>query len=144
MSPSINGYPLRSPVPRLLTEAWREDPIPDYLSSEELTRALPLLLGSGAGALSWFRIQHSKLVSCSAAFKFQQAYRHHTLEAARHERDIRGIFSSLRSTGIEPILIKDWSIARLYPERGLRPYDDTDLVVRGDQYENAQAIAQEQ
>jgi len=30
--------------------------------------------------------------------------------------------------GVEPILGKGWAIARLYPERGMRPYGDIDLA----------------
>jgi hypothetical protein len=82
--------------------------------------------------------------SSPLAFQFQQAYRKHTLEAARHERDIQAIFALLRSNDIEPVLIKGWSVARLYPEKGMRPYDDTDLVVRRDQFSNAKAIVREQ
>src|SRR5207247_1088017 len=29
----------------------------------------------------------------------------------------------------DPVLIKGWAIGRLYPEPGLRPYGDLDLVV---------------
>ncbi len=50
----------------------------------------------------------------------------------------------LRSTSIEPVLIKGWSVARLYPEKGMRPYDDTDLVVRHSQYTSALAVTHEQ
>ncbi len=41
---------------------------------------------------------------------------------------------------IEPILIKGWAAASLYPERGLRPYGDIDLLVRPAQYEAAAEI----
>lgn len=40
----------------------------------------------------------------------------------------------LYSEGVQPILIKGWAAARLYPERGLRPYGDIDLMVRSEQY----------
>jgi hypothetical protein len=38
----------------------------------------------------------------------------------------------LRVAGVEPILIKGWSAARLYPDTALRPYCDLDLCVRPD------------
>ena len=131
-------------ITRVLSLAWRDGPGAIDISPEELTDVTPLLLGSGAGALGWCRIRSSKLRDSPAAFQFQQAYRHHTLEAARHERDIRAILGLMSSRGIEPVLIKGWSIARLYPEKGMRPYDDTDLVVRRDQYSSALAVIQEQ
>ena len=40
----------------------------------------------------------------------------------------------------QPLLVKGWAVARLYPERGLRPYEDIDLCVRPEQYEAALAV----
>ena len=51
-----------------------------------------------------------------------------------HEMEIGEAFSRLRSVGIEPILAKGWAIARLYPERGMRPYGDIDLCVHPDHF----------
>jgi Uncharacterised nucleotidyltransferase len=127
-------------VADVLAGAWRVTLDADDLSTEELTRVLSPLLGSGAGALGWCKIRHSALQDSPIAFEFKQAYRLHTLEAVRHERDLETIFSVLRSSGVEPLLIKGWSIARIYPEKGMRPYEDADLVVRRDQYLRAQAI----
>lgn len=36
----------------------------------------------------------------------------------------------LGAAGVEPLLIKGWAIARLYPGAGLRPYTNLDLIVR--------------
>jgi hypothetical protein len=41
---------------------------------------------------------------------------------------------ALRSAGVEPLLVKGWAVARLYPERGIRPYGDIDLCVRPEQH----------
>lgn len=131
-------------VTKSLAGSWRPRPGIQCISTEEMVGAWKLLLGSGAGGLAWHSIRESELASSPLAFQFQQAYRKHTLEAARHERDIKTIFTLLRSNNIEPILIKGWSIARLYPEKGMRPYDDTDLVVRRDQFSSAQTIIREQ
>ena len=43
------------------------------------------------------------------------------------------------AVGVEPLLLKGWAVARLYPERGLRPYGDIDMCVRPEQYEVAAA-----
>jgi hypothetical protein len=130
-------------VAHVLSTAWRSNPHPTNLSAAELAEVLPLLLGSGAGALGWRRVKQSELRSSPAAVELHQAYRKHTLEAAIHERDIKQAFGVLRANGIEPILVKGWSIARLYPEKGLRPHDDTDIVVRPDQWSSAQAAISE-
>ena len=131
-------------VANLLSTAWRANPPPLNISGAELAAVSPLVLGSGAGALGWHRIKQSDLRSSPDALDLQQAYRHHTLEAARHERDIVAILTLLRQSGIEPILIKGWSIARLYPEKGLRPYDDTDLVIPRDLYSSVVELIQKQ
>ncbi len=88
----------------------------------------------------WWRIKHSHLKSAKIAFQFQQSYRLHTIQSALHERQIKEVFTRLRRAEIEPILVKGWSVARLYPEKGLRPYDDIDLIVRPDQYRRAEAV----
>jgi hypothetical protein len=60
------------------------------------------------------------------------------MQAALHELEIVRVFKELRAAGIEPILVKGWSIARLYPDSGLRPYDDLDLIV--DDKDHAKAV----
>jgi Uncharacterised nucleotidyltransferase len=130
-------------VAKMLCGAWRESPGADDLSTEDVARVLLPLLGSGAGALGWCKIRGSALQDSGIAFEFRQAYRVHTLEAARHERDIEMILSLLRSRGVEPLLIKGWSIARVYPEKGMRPYGDTDLIVRRQDYAKARELVDE-
>jgi hypothetical protein len=131
-------------VAEVLAGSWRRDTTSLNLNPNQLANIVPLLFGSGGGSSAWHRIQYSEVASSPLGFQFQQAYRKHTLEAARHERDIKTIFTLLRSNDIEPLLIKGWSIARLYPEKGMRPYDDTDLVVRRDQFSSARTIVREQ
>ena len=127
-------------ISRTLSGAWRREPTTLDISVEELERVAPLLLGSGAGALGWCRVRNLELRSSSVAFQLHQAYRKHTLEAALHELHIKESFARLRSNHIEPVLVKGWAIARFYPERGMRPYDDVDLVVPVEQYTAAEAI----
>ena len=49
------------------------------------------------------------------------------------------MLEKLRSAGVEPLLVKGWAIARHYPEAGLRPYSDIDLIVRPDEYDRARS-----
>jgi hypothetical protein len=67
------------------------------------------------------------------------AYRQARLAALVHEQEIKHVLSLLRAVDIEPVLVKGWAIARLYPDRALRPYGDIDLCVRPDQFEKAAA-----
>jgi hypothetical protein len=113
-----------------LGSSWRESSAPLSISEEDLSRIVPLLLGSGAGALGWRRVRCSDLKDTEAARELQQAYRLLMLQAEVHRLEIKRAFALLRATGIEPVLIKGWSVARLYAERGLRPYGDIDLIIR--------------
>jgi Uncharacterised nucleotidyltransferase len=112
-----------------LVSSWRESPAPFSISEEELSRIVPLLLGSGAAPLGWWRISRSDLRETEEARALQQAYRLLALRAEVHRLEIKQAFALLREAGIEPVLIKGWSIARLYAEPGLRPYGDIDLIV---------------
>ena len=124
-------------VAAALNGAWRRTQPPPNLSPAELAEITPLLLGSGAAALGWWRVRHSKLQSCPAALQLKQGYRLHILQTAIHESQIQKAFAVLRSTGVEPLLAKGWAVAQLYPEQGLRPYGDIDLYVRPEQHRAA-------
>jgi hypothetical protein len=124
-------------IATMLGGAWRLNPPKVELSVDELAEIAPLLMGSGAGALGWWRIRESSLGLSNTAKELRQAYRLHTLHALLYQQKIKKTFSTLRASRIEPILIKGWANARLYPQTGLRPYGDVDLCVRPDQYEEA-------
>lgn len=44
------------------------------------------------------------------------------------------------AAGGDPLLVKGWTVARFYPETGLRPYGDIDLCFRPEHYDKAEAI----
>lgn len=117
-----------------LAGSWRQTPPDSRISAEELAEIAPRLLGSGGGALGWWRVRQSDLQTSPAALALRQAYRLHTLQAAVHEREIKQAVTFFRSKSIEPILGKGWAIARLYPKAGLRPYGDIDLYVPSDKH----------
>ena len=71
---------------------------------------------------------------------FQAQYRFQSLKAALHERSLKKVIPLLRGAGVEPLLVKGWAIARLYPEPGMRPYIDLDLCVRPDDYFRASEV----
>ena len=122
-----------------LAGSWRHSPPVLECSATELEEIAPLLLSSGAGALAWWRIRHSALRDVPAAQGLHQAYRLNTLQAALQQRTIAQVITRLRAVEIEPILVKGWAVARLYPELGLRPRGDIDLCVRPEQFAAAEA-----
>lgn len=127
-------------VAGVLTGSWRRTPPPLNLSASELDDVTPLLLGSGASALGWWRVRSSGLRAISPASELQQAYRLLVIEDALHERKIKKVLTLLRSEGIEPLLAKGWAVARLYPEQALRPYGDIDLCVPPHKFEVAREV----
>jgi hypothetical protein len=123
-------------VAKALAGSWRPSPPPLEISAQELDQIAPLLLGSGAAALGWWRVKHS-LAShgqTQAAAELQQAYRLLALQDTLHEQEIKKVFTMLRAAGVEPLLVKGWASARLYPETVLRPFGDVDICVRPEQY----------
>jgi hypothetical protein len=131
-------------IARVLAGSWRQSPDPLAISQAELDLVAPLLLMSGAGALAWKRVQNSNLRNAPAAQELERAYRLHALQSAVHERNIPDALTLLRSAGVDPILVKGWTIARLYPDTGLRPYGDLDLCVEPKQYHAARSALENQ
>jgi hypothetical protein len=70
--------------------------------------------------------------------------RWYLLQNKIHEARIREAFQLFRTNGIEPILIKGWAIARLYPESRLRTYTDIDLGVSSEDIEKARALLEDE
>jgi hypothetical protein len=117
-------------VSALLAGAWRATPPAPALAAEAIADLVPLLVRSGAGALVWWCLRAAATPTGPVTRALQQVYRQQALEARLHERRITRAIDLLRAAGIEPLLMKGWAAARLYPHPGLRPYGDVDLVVR--------------
>ncbi len=132
---------------RALKGCWRASPPPNEIEAELWPRLTPLLIGSGAGALAWRRLrgemQHelpAGEVSDVAALR--ESHRTQALHTSLQERLIASVFVRLQQHSLAAILLKGWSSARLYPEAGLRPLGDIDLLVQPSQKELAGQILQ--
>ncbi len=125
---------------KILAGSWRPTPPPLALSPPEWEAVAPRLLETGAAGLGWWRLRDCGGRPSRAAVQFRQAYRLHTLLAALQAEQIGLIFSYCRAVGIEPLLGKGWTAARLYPDPGLRPPGDIDLFVRLEQHSAALAV----
>ena len=128
-------------VAAILRGAWRQPPGATlHLSRAQLDEVTPLLHGSGAAALGWWRVRETALRTTASAEVLHQAYRLLVLQSAIHEEHIKTVFSLLRGHSIEAILVKGWAAAGLYPERALRPYGDIDLCVRASDWKAARDV----
>ena len=92
--------------------------------------------GVGAGALDPLGVA---LVRCRRTHSRWGARVHSPGYGPARSAKSSTAITLLRSAGVEPLLVKGWAVARLYPERGLRPYGDIDLCVRPEQYATAVA-----
>ena len=125
----------------ILARSWRPSLTSSLnISEPQLDEITPLLYGSGGAALGWWQVRQTELNTTSSAEVLHQAYRLHVLQSAIHEEKITRIFHLLRESSVEPILVKGWAAASLYPERALRPYGDIDLCVRLSDYKTASAV----
>ena len=125
-------------VAATLSKSWVDSfPHDRPLLPSELDQVASLLYQSGGAGLGWWRIRSSDLRQTSSGEMLHQAFRLQTLQVAIHETKIRKVFSVLRSVNVEPILIKGWAIARIYPQPALRPYGDIDLIVAPRDYPRA-------
>src|SRR5713226_7296073 len=109
-------------VATVLSGSWRQSAEPLQISDCELAEVAPLLIQAGAGALVWWRIRDSALSTSDTAAQLHQAYRLHRLEGSLHISRLKRVVERFRAAGIEPVLLKGWSVTRLYPEPGLRHY----------------------
>jgi hypothetical protein len=87
------------------------------------------ILDTGGGALAWWRLRGSALETADGADRLRQAFRLHSIQAARHEKNLEHVLVHFNAAGLSPILFKGWALARLYAQPGLRPYGDVDLLV---------------
>jgi hypothetical protein len=127
-------------IVKALTGSWRFNAAAPMLTAAELVEITPLLIQSGAGALVWWRIRNDELAKSDAGVQLHQLYRLHRLEASLHADRLKLVLQQFRDAGIEPVLVKGWNVARLYPEPGLRHYFDVDLCVRHDCYARASEL----
>jgi hypothetical protein len=127
-------------VAAVLAGSWRAEPPPFHPEPEALATVIPLLMQGTAAPLAWRRLRTTSIDSFRPARPLRQAYRTHALESAGHELHLQEVLPLLRAAGVEPILVKGWSVARLYPETGLRPYCDLDLCVGPDQLAIAMTV----
>ena len=131
---------IRAELAEILAGTWRQGSFrKPSLSSEHLHRLAPLLIAGGGAALTWFRVcQRKSEFSQSVLNLYREAYIGSVARAAAHEDELQRVLSVFQAAGVRSILLKGWSVARLYPESGLRPSGDIDLWIEPAQ--KAQAI----
>ncbi len=124
----------------LLHQSWRPSPSPLPLPLKQVAGVLPQVLATGCGPLFWRRLRDTPDGTDPALRELRSAYRLASLQAAVHETEIAQVLAPLNKAGVRFLLIKGWAAARLYPEPGLRPYGDLDLLFSPDDLPRALAL----
>ena len=116
-------------VANALRHSWRLSTTSD-LALADFEAITPLLYDSGAAGLGWWSVRDTDLADSPSGELLHQAFRLLTLQAAIHQTKVEKVFRCFRAANVEPVLVKGWSVARRYPQPGLRPYGDIDLLIR--------------
>jgi Uncharacterised nucleotidyltransferase len=117
-------------VARALRGSWRTSPPPPELSTVELESIAPLLIRTGSAGLAWRVIRQDRQLADSRSG--QRLWAAWLLEVGRETAQRQHLLAVLKRTssaGLDPVLIKGWSVARRYPGPGLRPSCDVDLCL---------------
>jgi len=126
-------------IGRVLEGAWRATPPPLQASPDDIADVTPLLTGSGAASLGWWRVSAvPDLAAAPEADRLHDAARLQAIGDAVNQRSIEQIAAILNAAGVTPLVFKGWAAARHYAETWLRPYGDFDLLIASSEYTAAQ------
>jgi len=131
---------LGSLVARVLSGSWRVAlPVIQFQPGElrHLNEVVRILNSSGAGALAWKSLRDNDAVGEDSKTELLNTHRFFAIKNTVHEQAVVAAFRVLRDRGIEPMLVKGWSIGRMYPESSRRPFGDIDLCVKRVEYDDA-------
>jgi hypothetical protein len=120
---------------RALRRAWRGTPPATALTVEELATITPHLHATGTSGLAWWALKDdADLAATRDGHALRESFRTIALHTGLHELRLAKVLDVADATGIEPLLLKGWSMARAYPSPGLRPCGDVDLAVPADDH----------
>ncbi len=122
-----------SAIAAILKHSWRKSEGQE-ISFQEIEKALPALRNTGSAGLIWHRVSH---LPAESVADLREVYHQQAISAIIREHSLADIFQRMREQEVEPILLKGWSLARLYPDAAMRPSGDIDLWVASGQLAQA-------
>ena len=130
-------------IARVLAGAWRSNPPQLDISTSDIVRILPIVTQTKAASLFWWRLRHRESTEIPGLEALHDTFRYNALLAELQQTRLVSLVRLLRDASIEPVLLKGWNLARLYPSTALRPYEDIDFIVRDDQAGRAERVIAE-
>lgn len=120
--------------------AWRSNLLPLNFPLIHAVDILPILLRHGGAGLLWPRIRHRCDVYGAAGKMLERNYQVYVDALQSIEGDIALIVTRMRASGIEPVLVKGWSLSSLYPAPLVRRPGDIDLIVPDESHAEAKQV----
>jgi Uncharacterised nucleotidyltransferase len=118
-------------VAAVLRGSWRTDPPQPEFTVPQLDSIVPQLVGTGAAGLAWRVVSHdAELAASQPGQRLWEAWMLEVGRAGAQRRQLFDVVQRTSAAGLDPLLIKGWSVARHYPGPGLRPSADIDLCLR--------------
>lgn len=114
---------------RLHWQRWQSDAPPTPVTDAEFISVLPIVIRSGSVGLVWPRMRDRFDPDGAVAMAMEAANQAQVRHNALVEERISQAASRMKIAGIEPVIVKGWSVARLYPKALVRIAGDIDLVV---------------
>jgi hypothetical protein len=128
--PAAGGLNRGRQLAQLLSWTWRKEPPALPWPNLALDEISPLLIEGDTASLGWWRLRQTPLIASTAGQDLQEIHRQDVLQASRNVPRLLRLVADLRGAGVEPLVLADWPVARLYPEAGLRRWSHIDLCVR--------------
>jgi len=127
----------------LLAGAWRSNVPPLACSWADLRPIVPLAIRGGAAGLAWHKIAIRPPADDGEVEALRNAARQTRLGSFLMTSRLIELSKRLDSARIDAVLSKGWSVARFYPESGIRTLGDIDLHVPKEQFERLRSALEE-
>lgn len=115
---------------RALRGAWRATPPPPLIDPDQLDTIASHLQHAGLTGLVWWAMKDTPaLADDERGASFRDTFHRQVLDQRLHEVKLGVVLDLTTRLGLDPLLLKGWSVARRYPSPGMRPCGDVDLAV---------------
>src|SRR5262249_47576205 len=124
-----------------LTHAWRQ-PIPGWTGTLE-PADVQRLVEMNVAPLCWKQIEKTPGARTRGGRQLRDWYLDWMFESRRMAILAQYFIDILHDAGIEPVVVKGWAVAQLYPDIALRPYADVDLCVEPSRLADAESAVRQ-